>query len=40
VEQVLVTCEAVKGFKEHAVTWFLNKKDFNIEDLLHPKFCG
>jgi hypothetical protein len=28
VEQLLVTCEAVKGFKEHAVTWFLNKKDF------------
>jgi hypothetical protein len=39
-EHLFVTCAVVQGLKNHAVSWFLNKSDFGIEDLSHPKFYG
>jgi hypothetical protein len=39
-EHFFVTCAVVQGVKNHEVSWFLNKSDFDTEDLLHPKFYG
>jgi hypothetical protein len=39
-EHLFVSCANVQVFKRHVLSWFVNKSDFNIEDLLHPNFYG
>jgi hypothetical protein len=39
-EHLFVKCMLVQRLNSHVLSWFFGKTDFDLEDLVHPKFYG